>query len=108
MIVTEDNVRGALNVLHTAPQALQAAVYEARKAENMLKHIKAIEMKRHNGLSITAAEREAYASEPYKLAIDQDAKAGAELIVIRARIEAAKTAIEVWRTESATERASFG
>lgn len=74
----------------------------------MLKHIKALEMKRTNGLSLTASEREAYASDAYKQAIEEDARAGAELLVIRSKIEAAKIAIDVWRTESATERASFG
>ena len=101
-------MRGALSVIHSVPQALHKAVYEARKAENMLKHVKAIEMKRFNGLPINAAEKEAYASDGYKQAIEQDAKAGADLMVIRAKLEAAKLAIDVWRTESATERASFG
>lgn len=108
MIVSEDGIRGALNTLHSAPQALQEAVYEARRAENMLRHIKALEMKRVNGLALNAQEREAYGSDAYKTAIENDAKAGAKLIVLRAKLDAAKITIEVWRTESATERASFG
>ncbi len=74
----------------------------------MLKHIKALEMKRHNGLALSAQEREAYGSDAYKEAINEDARAGAALAVIRAKMDAAKMTIEVWRTESATERASYG
>jgi hypothetical protein len=108
LIIEEKTLRGALSVLHSAPQALQSAVYEARKAESMLKHVKAIEMKRFNQLAVSGQEREAYASEAFKSAIEADAKASADLVVLRARLDAAKTAIDVWRTESATERASFG
>lgn len=108
MIVSETALRGALNVLHSAPQLLQSAVYEARKAESMLKHIKAIEMKRFNQLPVSGQEREAYASENYKIALELDAKATSDLVILRAKIDSAKTVIDVWRTESATERASFG
>jgi hypothetical protein len=108
MIVNEQALRGALNVLHSAPQLLHSAVLEARNAENLLKHVKAIEMKRFNQLPITGQEREAYASENYKTALERDAKAAADLVILRAKIDSAKTVIDVWRTESATERASFG
>lgn len=107
MIITEDVLRGALRVLQTTPPELQNAVYEARKAENLLRHIKALEMKKHSG-AIGAQEREAYASEAYRIAIHEDAKATGALAILKARIEAAKMAIEIWRTESATERASYG
>lgn len=108
MIIDEKTLRGAMGVLHTAPQALQSAVYEARKAESMLKHVKALEMKRYNQLAVSGQEREAYASEAFKLALEADARASGDLAVLRARLDAAKIAIDVWRTESATERASFG
>ena len=87
---------------------MRKAVYEARKTECMLKHIKSLEMKRHNAMALSAQEREAYASDAYKQALEADAIAGAELAVIKARLDAAKITIEVWRTESATERASYG
>ncbi len=87
---------------------MHAAVYESRKAESMLKHIKAIEMKRFNQLPVSAQEREAYSSDAFKLAIENDAKASADLAILKAKLDAAKTLIDVWRTESATERASYG
>ena len=65
-------------------------------------------MKRFNSLPLSAQEREAYSSDAYKQAVEADAVAGANLAVIRAKLDAAKTTIEVWRTESATERASYG
>ncbi len=73
----------------------------------MLKHVKAIEMKRHNDLATNAQEREALASDAYREALEADANAAANLAFYKARIEAAKMTIEVWRTESATERASY-
>lgn len=108
MIVDERAVAGALRVLHEAPQRLSAATYDARKAEAMLKVRKALEMKRHNGLALAAQEREANASEAYKQAIDEDASASSALIALKASIDAAKITIDIWRTESATERASYG
>lgn len=108
MIVDEKAVAGALRVLHEAPQRLSVATYDARKAEAMLKVVKSLEMKRFNQLPITGQEREAYASEAYKAAIDEDASASSALIALRASIDAAKITIDIWRTESATERASYG
>jgi len=108
MLISDQAIQGALRVLHEAPQHLSVAVYDARKAENMLKAVKSLEMKRHNSLSAAGQEREAYASPAYKEAVEQDAIAGAALIALKARIGAAQTTIDVWRTESATERASYG
>lgn len=108
MIIDETALRGALNVLHTLPPKMHSAVYESRKAESMLKHTKALLMKRFNQLPVAAQEREAYASEEFKAAVEADAKAAADLAILKARIDAAKAVIEIWRTESATERASYG
>jgi hypothetical protein len=107
-LIDEPSLQGALRVLHSAPQALHGAVYRARKAESMLKHIKSLEMKRFNQLAVSGQEREAYASDAYKAALEEDAQAAAELTVLRSKIDAAKTVVDVWRTESATERASYG
>lgn len=74
----------------------------------MLKHTKAIVMKRFNQLPLSAQEREAYSSEDYRKAIEVDAIASSNLLVLKAEIEAAKITIDIWRTEKATERASFG
>ena len=93
--------------MHGAPLKLKKAVYEARRAENMLKHVKSISMKQFNDKPVSAQERDAYASEAYKEAIFEDARAGAELAVIKAEIDAAKMTIDLYRTESATERASY-
>ncbi len=73
----------------------------------MLKHVKALEMKRHNEKPIGAQEREAIASNAYLAALEADANAAANLAFHKARIDAAKMTIEIWRTESATERASY-
>lgn len=73
----------------------------------MLRHIKALEMKKHNEKPIGAQEREAYASEAYRAALQRDAEAAGELALLKAQNEANKILIEIWRTQSATERASY-
>jgi hypothetical protein len=107
VIVDDRAVAGALRTLHEAPQSLSALTYRARKAEAMLRAVKSLEMKRFNQLPIAGQEREAYASEAYKAAIDEDASASAALISLRASIDAAKITVDIYRTEKATERASF-
>lgn len=109
MIIIDDQVlRGALAAIQAAPRALAKATHEARRAEGMLKHFKALEMKRHNEKSAAVQEREAYASEAYKQALEADARAAANLALQRAEFDAAKMVIELYRTQSATERASYG
>lgn len=107
MLISEPTLRAALKTLHEAPPLLHVATYEARKAEGMLRAVKALEMKRYNQMPAVKAECEAYASAAYKDALDQDASASAALIQLKASIDAAKTIVDVWRTEKATERASF-
>lgn len=72
----------------------------------MLKHTKALEMKKHNQLPLGGQEREAYASQAYLAALEADAEAAGALAEALARVDAAKITIEIWRTESATERAA--
>lgn len=99
-------MRGALGFLSKAPSALKEARYQAERAKHMIKHIEALEMKKHNGLSAAAQEREARASEAYLKALEADALAAASLSELLARIDSAKLTIDVWRTESASERAA--
>lgn len=106
MIISDQAIQGALRTLHEAPSLLATAVYDARKAENMLRAVKALEMKRFNSLPVAGQEREAYASQAYKEAVEQDASAGAALIALKAKIGAAQTTIDIWRTQSASERAA--
>lgn len=108
MLISEQRLLEALKTLNSAPQLLHNATYEARKSEGMLKAVKALEMKRFNGLALSGQEREAYASDAYKRALEADAMAGAALIALKAQLDAARITIDIWRTESATERASYG
>lgn len=107
MIVTEQNVSAALGKIHSAPQLLKGAKYRAEKAGHMLKHIWALEMKASGEKTVSAQEREAYASAAYLKAIEEDALATAELAKVNSEIEAAKMTIDIWRTESASERAAL-
>ncbi len=106
MIVNEPQVRAALEHMHDAPARLGSAKHRAIRAERMLKHTKALTMKLHNALPISAQEREAYASEAYLKALNEDAAAAAALAEIQAHVEAARMVVDIWRTEESSARAA--
>lgn len=74
------------------------------KAGYMLKHIKALEMKRYNEQSAAAQEREAYASQRFLEALTEEAVAAGEYEKIKARREVEIVKIDVWRTQEASYR----
>jgi len=99
----ETKVEGAVTFLHAG--ALEAAESRGNriKCEHMLKHIKALEMNKREG-SVSAQERDAYASDKYKDAIVELEKAVIADEVLRAKREAALAYIDAWRTEQANTR----
>lgn len=104
-IVTEQEVEKALDWLRDNAAEIGAAKEHAVRTERMVKHIKALEMKKHSELAVTAQEREATASEGYRTASLEEAKAAGEYEKMRALREAAALKIEVWRSASANFRA---
>lgn len=102
-MISEEACEKAVDYLLTSAKALGEATARAVSAEHLRKHIWALEMKKHNG-PVSAQEREAYASEAYKAAVDEEAIAAAELIVIKAKRDAAKMRIETWRSQQANAR----
>jgi hypothetical protein len=76
------------------------------KCDAMLRHIKALAMKASDEKSASGQEREAYASDAYKAAIDAlfDATRSAE--TLRAKREAAVARIEFWRSVNSNQRAA--
>lgn len=103
VIVTEEQVEKALNYLRDSAQRIGELTADARMREHMLKHIKALEMKKSEG-PISAQERDALASEAYFKGLNDDAAAASALAVERALREAAAMKIEVWRTQSSNWR----
>jgi len=104
-IVADENLESALNWLRDNATAIGQAKANAIRTQQMVKHIKALEMKRHSELAVSAQEREATASARYLKAIEEEAEAAGEYEKMRALREAAALKIECWRSEQANFRA---
>jgi hypothetical protein len=104
-LVTDAEVDAALDWLRDNAKTIGQAKREAVKADHMLKHTKALAMKQHATLPVTAQEREAYASEQYAAAIDRTANAAGVFEEMKSMREAAALKIEVYRSASANYRA---
>jgi tRNA A37 methylthiotransferase MiaB len=74
------------------------------KAEAMLRHIKALAMKASGENAVSAQEREAYASDTYRLAIDELFDATTEAEQMKAAREAAVVRVDFWRSVNARQR----
>lgn len=103
-IITDEDVQKSLDFLRDT--ALKAAQYKAERIylEEYRKSLKALLMKNHIDLPVSAQEREAYASPVYiqhleslKIAIQRDEKQRFLRVSAEAKIEA-------WRTMSSNIR----
>jgi rhamnose utilization protein RhaD (predicted bifunctional aldolase and dehydrogenase) len=74
------------------------------RAENMLRVVKAMAMKHSGQTSAAAQEREAYASDQYRVAVDDLADVAGHYEKLRSLREAAKMQIEYWRSLNANQR----
>jgi hypothetical protein len=101
--VSDTDVEKALDWLRDNAADLGRITEQAILASAMVKHVKAIEMKRHEGTA-AAQEREALASQAYLDAILHEAKAAGTLATAKALREAAAAKIEVWRSAGANYR----
>ena len=103
-LVTDEELDRALDYLVNSA----AQIGEARRKQilttHMVKHTKALEMKKHNDMPVSAQEREAVASDCYKNACYEEAVTAGEFEKLRALREAASLKIEVWRTEQSSLR----
>jgi hypothetical protein len=102
-LVSDSDVGKALDYLRDSAGPIGDATRQARFTEHLLKHLLALEMKKHEG-SAAAQEREARASEVYKQAMMEDAVAAGELAKMKALREAAAMKLEIWRTQSSNFR----
>src|SRR5512139_864738 len=105
VIVTDESVEKALDWLRDNDDEIAEAKRLAVKWDHMLKHTKAVVMKSHAELPVSAQEREAIASTEFRYAIENTANAAAEYEKLKALREAAALRIEVWRSASANYRA---
>lgn len=105
-MITIDQVEKAQQYLIDSAAEIGRAVENAIRSERMLKHIKALEMKKRNEQALGAQEREAYASEVYKEALLEEAVSAGELAKVRALRDAAESVIRIWQSENANMRAA--
>lgn len=104
-IVDDGDVEKALDFLRNSALDIAQARENAVRAGHMVKHVRAIECKRHNELSAAKAEVEALASPAYLAAISHDAEAAGEFEKLKSLREAADAKIRVWQSANANYRA---
>ena len=104
-MIKDDEVEKALDWLRDHADLIGQAKERLVKAGHMVKHIKALEMKRWNEQTVSAQEREAVASVAYLNALTEEAKAAGEYEVMKSLREAAALKIGVWQSMSANYRA---
>jgi hypothetical protein len=105
-MITVEQVEKAQQYLIDSAAEIGRAVENAIRSERMLKHIKALEMKKRNENALGAQEREAYASDAYKAALLEEAVSAGELAKVRALRDAAESVIRIWQSENANMRAA--
>lgn len=103
-IVPDNELEKALDWLRDSAQAMGDAKAETVRAGHWIKHVKALEMKKHD-LPVSQQEREALSSSTYLAALERDAVAAGEYEKMRSLREAAALKIETWRSEQANYRA---
>lgn len=72
--------------------------------EESLRSTKSLQMQQHAGLPVSAQEREAYASDEYRTALEGLKAAVEAEESLRWMMIAAQAKVEVWRTMSANDR----
>jgi hypothetical protein len=102
--ITDRQLMQAIDFDGRSAAELRACMERASIAEGNLKRVKALEMKKVSDLAVTAQEREAYASEAYALAMEEEARAAAALEEVKAARAHARLTIDIWRTLEASHR----
>lgn len=77
---------------------------EATLAENRLRRVKALAMKASGQNSVSAQEREAYASDAYEKALGELFETTRKVEEIKAAREAARVRVDLWRSYNANMR----
>jgi hypothetical protein len=101
---SRENAERAMERLMAAPNRLSKARAALSLAESSVKRVKAIVMGKFRHLSLSAQEREAYASKEYCEATIAVAEAMAAYELLRAECDADRALLEGWRTAESTSR----
>ena len=105
-MIDSEKARRAVQYLIDSSAEYGAARAEAQRADDMLRIVKALIMAQSNEKSAAAQEREAYAHDRYREAVETKFEAVKEAETLRAKREAAIQTIEAWRSLNANQRAA--
>lgn len=103
--ITDEQAERALDWLRDNATVLGDAKRDLILAERMVDRTKALEMKRHSDLPVSAQEREAKASDVLHEAYKAEAVAAGEYEKLRALRDVAIARVEAWRSLTANFRA---
>jgi rhamnose utilization protein RhaD (predicted bifunctional aldolase and dehydrogenase) len=93
-----------LDWLRDNAEDIGEAKRQAVLTQHMVRHVRALIMKSHGDMPVSAQEREAMASAQYRDACLAEAEAAGAFETMRALREAAALKIEAWRSEQANYR----
>jgi hypothetical protein len=102
--VTEQEADAASQRLVDTAREYGVKKATALMAERNLKRVKALAMKASSETSAAAQEREAYASDQYKAAMDAEWKATVEFETLKAEREGLAMRVDFWRSVNARQR----
>jgi hypothetical protein len=105
-MITDETVEDAVDRLQDPEKAARAYGYKIQ-AEKMLSVVKALEMKKHQELPVSAQEREAYISPEYKKHLDILVNCEVLWQKKRMQVEADKALLDVYRTQQANMRGNI-
>ena len=103
--ISDDQASAALDWLRDNAKTIGDAKRDLVLAERMVDRTKALEMKRHSELPVSAQEREAKASDVLHEAYKAEAIAAGEYEKLRALRDVAIARVEAWRSLTANFRA---
>ena len=104
VVVTEERMQRALGWMEDNLSALALAIAHRQHMEQWIKTVEAQEKAKHKEEPAHVQEREARASEPYRLAIEAFRDASASEQRLRFFKDYAEIVIDVWRTQCANTR----
>ena len=97
-MIDDDEIETALHRLIALSDELGAAAERAKKADKMIGHTEAIQMKQCNESGIGAKQMFARASQAYVNAINEDAAATGSLRAKMSEKDALESLITAWQT----------
>lgn len=103
-IATDEEIERAVDWLRDNASAIGQAREAAMLSSNWIKHVEALEMLKSDARSADMRKAEARASEAFRRAIIDEARAHGEFEKMKSRREAAQSKIEAWRSQSANYR----